>query len=146
MRFDKLTVQRLYSVSALYATSDQTAHAVLARASTLLTAEEMMIVSWALLGQATGHEWCACSKCGTLRLMDPPTPSKGKERCKMTYDCDGEMERIAPRARLTPRVKRNLHECPYCGRIMSGREAAEQGACNDCYDSGSAWSQSPPAI
>lgn len=27
--------------------------------------------------------------------------------------------------------------CPYCGRIMSGREGAEQGSCNDCYrDSG----------
>jgi ssDNA-binding Zn-finger/Zn-ribbon topoisomerase 1 len=23
-------------------------------------------------------------------------------------------------------------ECPGCGRIMSLREAAEQGACNDC--------------
>ena len=23
-------------------------------------------------------------------------------------------------------------ECPYCGRIMSVREKAEQGACDDC--------------
>lgn len=23
--------------------------------------------------------------------------------------------------------------CPYCGRVMSNRESAEQGACNDCY-------------
>lgn len=23
--------------------------------------------------------------------------------------------------------------CPYCGRVMSRREAAEQGACNDCH-------------
>lgn len=22
--------------------------------------------------------------------------------------------------------------CPYCDRVMSRREAAEQGACNDC--------------
>lgn len=28
--------------------------------------------------------------------------------------------------------------CPYCGRVMSNREAAEQGACNACY--GGAWS------
>jgi len=28
--------------------------------------------------------------------------------------------------------------CPYCDRVMSNREAAEQGACNDCY--GGAWS------
>jgi hypothetical protein len=24
-------------------------------------------------------------------------------------------------------------ECPYCHRVMTNREAAEQGACNDCY-------------
>jgi len=23
--------------------------------------------------------------------------------------------------------------CPYCGLVMSVREQAEQGACNDCY-------------
>lgn len=23
--------------------------------------------------------------------------------------------------------------CPYCDRVMSTREAVEQGACNDCY-------------
>lgn len=25
--------------------------------------------------------------------------------------------------------------CPYCDRVMSAREAAEQGSCDDCYDS-----------
>jgi hypothetical protein len=24
------------------------------------------------------------------------------------------------------------HRCPGCGRVMSHREAAEQGACNEC--------------
>jgi ribosomal protein L37AE/L43A len=24
--------------------------------------------------------------------------------------------------------------CPYCDRVMSNREEAEQGACNDCYE------------
>lgn len=24
------------------------------------------------------------------------------------------------------------HHCPHCGLIMSHREAAEQGACNEC--------------
>lgn len=24
-------------------------------------------------------------------------------------------------------------ECHYCGRVMTYREAVEQGACNDCY-------------
>jgi ribosomal protein L37AE/L43A len=30
-------------------------------------------------------------------------------------------------------------ECPGCSRIMSRREAAEQGECNDCHPGG-AWS------
>ena len=30
--------------------------------------------------------------------------------------------------------EREVPRCPYCGLIMSNREAAEQGACNDCYD------------
>jgi ribosomal protein L37AE/L43A len=29
--------------------------------------------------------------------------------------------------------EREPPRCPYCGRVMSHREAAEQGACNDCY-------------
>lgn len=28
--------------------------------------------------------------------------------------------------------------CPYCDRVMSNREHAEQGACNDCYRGGAA--------
>jgi hypothetical protein len=31
--------------------------------------------------------------------------------------------------------------CPYCDRVMSAREAAEQGSCNDCY--GDAGRRSP---
>lgn len=31
----------------------------------------------------------------------------------------------------------DYHLCPGCGRVMSAREAAEQGACNDC--NGGAW-------
>jgi hypothetical protein len=26
------------------------------------------------------------------------------------------------------------HFCPGCGRVMSHREAAEQGMCNDCQE------------
>jgi len=38
--------------------------------------------------------------------------------------------------RQTPRrdIDRNKPECPGCGRIMSAREYAEQGACNDCHE------------
>lgn len=28
---------------------------------------------------------------------------------------------------------REAPRCPYCGLVMSNREAAEQGACNECY-------------
>lgn len=31
----------------------------------------------------------------------------------------------------TPRERPH---CPYCDRVMSDREALEQGACNDCQD------------
>lgn len=44
-------------------------------------------------------------------------------------------ERVPASTKLDPRV------CPGCGRIMSWREAAEQGACNDC--SGGAFDPSP---
>jgi hypothetical protein len=108
---------------------------VLSRARRVLSPEEIWLVQWALAGQATGHEWCACGSCGELRLMDPPTPKGPRERCLMSFDCSGEMERIVKRPLTTERVKRALRECPYCGRVMSDREAAEQGACNDCYGS-----------
>lgn len=29
-----------------------------------------------------------------------------------------------------------VHQCPECKRYMSTREAAEQGACNDCHPGG----------
>ena len=31
------------------------------------------------------------------------------------------------------RLCRPAPRCPDCNRVMSGREAAEQGSCNDCY-------------
>lgn len=48
----------------------------------------------------------------------------------------GGVEPIEPDDAAAPK-------CPSCGRIMSNREAAEQGACNDCsggaYDPGARW-------
>lgn len=29
--------------------------------------------------------------------------------------------------------------CPNCYRVMSNREASEQGCCNDCYDGTIPW-------
>lgn len=42
-------------------------------------------------------------------------------------DADLKAKLLAMRS--LPRVQ----ECPYCGLVMSHREAAEQGACNECY-------------
>jgi hypothetical protein len=38
--------------------------------------------------------------------------------------------------RFTERNSDHGGECPGCGRIMSRREAAEQGECNDCHPGG----------
>jgi len=43
------------------------------------------------------------------------------------YDDSASDEDTYPPDELTPL------ECPYCGLIMSYREAVEQGCCNDCY-------------
>jgi hypothetical protein len=37
-----------------------------------------------------------------------------------------------PRAYDRPGSAFEAPRCPGCGRVMSNREAAEQGACNDC--------------
>ena len=52
---------------------------------------------------------------------------------------DGRFAGFAPGGPIVPPATLRLgdgsrhHECPGCGRIMSHREAAEQGACNDCH-------------
>lgn len=43
----------------------------------------------------------------------------------------------AHRRAIAALAEASTHEgppvCPYCARVMSNREAAEQGACNDCH-------------
>jgi hypothetical protein len=55
------------------------------------------ITCWAVEGQRTGQEWCACDVCGEIQLIKPVV----NRRCHMTYHCRGHMQRIAPRPRLT---------------------------------------------
>jgi hypothetical protein len=45
-------------------------------------------------------------------------------------------ENLVPEDDLAPQ-REGPPRCPGCGRVMSDREAAEQGACNDC--NGGAW-------
>jgi len=47
--------------------------------------------------------------------------------------CDGLRVRGHECSEPWPR-RNNGGECPRCGRVMSIREADEQGACNDCTD------------
>jgi hypothetical protein len=110
VRFERKVIEALNGVNALYATSAMSAGVVLSRAALVLSAEDLWLVVWSLHGQATGHEWCSCSVCGELRLMDPPTPKGPRERCMMSFECDGEMERIVKRPLTTARVKRSLRE------------------------------------
>jgi hypothetical protein len=103
-------IERLNAANALYVTRELRAVDVLGAAAQQLSPEEMWLSRWALVGQSSGHEWCVCSACGELRLMKPPTPSGPRERCVMTYDCEGEMQRIVKRPLTTKKVKRNLRE------------------------------------
>jgi hypothetical protein len=53
-------------------------------------------------------------------------------------DQDAELGPLGPAPgdddEVLHRGPNNGGECPSCGRIMSVREGAEQGACNDCTD------------
>jgi hypothetical protein len=101
---DRELIELLYAKGALYATSDRPAGSVLAVATTLLPARKVFLAGWALQGQATGHEWCACGACGALRLVKP----RAGTSCKMTPGCEGLMVRIAPRPFLSLGVKASL--------------------------------------
>jgi hypothetical protein len=65
-----------------------------------------------------------------------PNPDSEREEAEMA----AALEEVGVPACYAPQViaaSRQLDVCPGCGRIMSRREAAEQGACNDC--NGGAW-------
>jgi hypothetical protein len=95
MDTNQVWVQLLAERSCLYATAGKSAGRVLAEARHVMPENLMWLVGWALAGQATGHEWCGCSQCGEIRLME--LTRLEDERCKMTNGCGGHMQRIAPR-------------------------------------------------
>jgi hypothetical protein len=59
-----------------------------------------------------------CEYCGALDVWVFYVESVDRLACAQCWD-----ELYVP----------TVAECPYCGRVMSHREEAEQGACNDCY-------------
>jgi hypothetical protein len=101
-------IKRAYGANCLYATAERSWEQTLRAARAVLADDELWLVRWALIGQTTGHEWCACSVCDELRLMSPPTVKSDAVRCKMTLDCKGVMVRIAPRPFTSLAVKRSL--------------------------------------
>jgi hypothetical protein len=100
-------VHELHEAGCLYATAEMPAYRVLAGAKAVLPEELQWVSVWALVGQRNGFEWCECQSCGQTRLMAPPLKSQ-PSTCLLTYGCGGRMRRIAPRPRLTNKVKRAL--------------------------------------
>jgi hypothetical protein len=101
-------IKRAYAAKCLYATAERSWQDVLVSARDVLDVRDLWVVHWALAGQTTGHEWCVCSSCAELALTSPPTAKSEPRRCRMTPDCKGVMQRIAPRPRLTQAVKKSL--------------------------------------
>jgi hypothetical protein len=88
----------------LYVTRDRNRTQTLAAAlGWTASVEVAQVVTWAIEGQATGHEWQVCDACGEPRLTD----SKGRG-CYATPGCPGHLVRVAPRPYLSPKVKENL--------------------------------------
>lgn len=110
---DVLTLARLAEAGLLYVTTAQTRGQLMAR---LLSQEwsakpeVVLAVIWAIQGQATGHEWQACTSCQEVQLA-----RLGRHRCVMTPGCKGSLQRLAKRPRLTAALRRQLE-----GRRKSG--------------------------
>lgn len=112
-------ILKLAESDCLYARAGKSARQVMIEARPLTAGKPWIIIA-ALLGQATGHEWCACSRCGEIRMMDPTglksedlkryteDPPPAHPYCKMTPGCLGHMVRLAKRPTLTKRVKEAL--------------------------------------
>jgi ribosomal protein L37AE/L43A len=47
------------------------------------------------------------------------------------WDAIADAERRARSVRRTPRL--DPPECPHCHRMMTTREASDQGACDNCF-------------
>jgi hypothetical protein len=79
-----------------------------------------LLSEWALLGQLSGHEFCYCSRCESVRLMTPTglksedakqyttDPPAAQPYCKMTPGCVGHMVRIVKRPVMTKRLRESF--------------------------------------
>lgn len=97
----------LGAAGLLYATPGRTASRTLAAAMASEYEPKPVVaelVIWAIEGQRSGHEWMLCGGCGELRMA---APGSGVP-CRMTPACPGPLARLAPRPRLTKRVREAL--------------------------------------
>lgn len=113
-------VRTLADNGCLYATTDRAPALVIEEAAKLLSSKGRLLARMAINGQRTGHEFCYCSRCGELRLMEPTglkqadqkkyteDPPAAHPYCKMTPGCLGHMVRIAKRPVLTKRLREVL--------------------------------------
>jgi hypothetical protein len=104
----------------LYAKPTQIPAVLLERALVLVGSEGYWLVTWSLVGQLSGHEFCYCSRCGEARLMKPTglksedlkqytdDPPAAHPYCKMTPGCRGHMVRILKRPVMTKRIRELL--------------------------------------
>lgn len=97
------TVAILAEVGALYVQGNLPIYEAQWIAAATIPAEDMWVWAWGIMGQAVGHEWCQCTSCGAVQLMEPR-----KIKCRMTFACQGDMVRLKPRPRLTKKLKAHL--------------------------------------
>jgi hypothetical protein len=97
------TVGILSEIGALYVQGHLPIYEAQWIAAATIPAEDMWVWAWAIMGQGVGQEWCQCERCGQVMLMAPR-----KVKCRLTPECEGYMQRLAPRPRLTKTIKHHL--------------------------------------
>jgi hypothetical protein len=112
---------KLAESDCLYAKSDRPPRQVLDQAKEAFGTKGYELAFAAILGQVSGHEWCYCSECRAIRLMEPTglkrtnaktytdEPPAAHPYCKLTPRCLGHMVRIAKRPVLTERLRQTLN-------------------------------------
>jgi hypothetical protein len=93
-------IELLHEHGCLYVTTGHTGSEVYYAAQALVPQRHWPLSGWAILGQLDGNEWCVCNTCREIKMIAPR-----KIKCSSTRACTGTMERIAPRPRLTKKVR-----------------------------------------
>lgn len=91
---------KLHAENCLYVTT-YPASDVYYAAQEYLPPELWPLSGWAILGQLDGLEWCQCTHCFQLKLTNPTA----KQKCSLAVKCEGKMERIVARPRMTKKIK-----------------------------------------